>query len=543
MLGLSNVTKNQGGRTLYSNASFQAQAGDRVGLVGPNGAGKTTIFRILMGHESLDNGQLIRPNSLTLGYFSQDVGEMHGRSVLEETMAGVEDLELLKNKIAEMEVRLGEPMSDDEMADLLEAYGEAQAAFEARGGYDLDVRAQEILSGLGFTLDDFQRSVEHFSGGWKMRIALARILLLQPDALLMDEPTNHLDLESIMWLEEWLLNYKGILIMTSHDRTFMNRVVNKIVEIANGAITSYSGNYDFYEKERDIRKEQLLASFKRQQEMLAKEEEFIAKFAARASHAAQVQSRVKKLDKIDRIEIPPEEKAVRFQFNKPPRSGDDVVKMSALGKQWNSADGRSKRVFSGVTGLVKRLDKIALVGVNGAGKSTLLKIIAGQTDPTEGSCALGASLEVGYFSQHALDVLKPQWTILEQVQSVAPNASIGTLKTLLGSFLFSDDEVNKKISVLSGGEKSRVVLACILIRPVNFIILDEPTNHLDIRSREILTDALKDFEGTVIVVSHDRHFLSQISNRVFRIDHGEMQIYEGGFTEYLNSSMHDGRAH
>ena len=276
--------------------------------------------------------------------------------------------------------------------------------------------------------------------------------------------------------------------------------------------------------------------------MLSKEEEFIAKFAARASHAAQVQTRVQKLAKIDRTEIPAEEKSVKFQFNIPPRSGDDVFKMAALDKEWTAGDGRSKRVFSGVSGLVKRLDKIALVGINGAGKSTLLKIIAGQTDTSEEACSLGASLEVGYFSQHALDVLKPQWTILEQLQSVAPNASIGTLKTLLGAFLFSDDEVNK-ISVLSDGEKSRVVLACILMRPVNFIILDEPTNHLDIRSREILTDALKDFEGTVIVVSHDRHFLSQISNRVFRIAHSEMQIYEGGFTEYLNSSMHDGRAY
>ncbi len=543
MIGLSNVTKNQGGRTLYSNSSFQAQPGDRIGLVGPNGAGKTTIFRILTGEESVDNGQIIRPTALTLGYFSQDVGEMHGRSVLEETMAGVEDLAKLRARISEMEVQLGEPMDDDAMSSLLEEYGDAQATFEARGGYDLDVRAQEILSGLGFSIDDFQRSVEQFSGGWKMRIALARILLLKPDALLMDEPTNHLDLESIMWLEEWLMEFKGILIMTSHDRTFLNRVVNKIVEIAHGNITTYSGNYDFYEREREIRKEQLLASFRRQQEMLAKEEEFIAKFAARASHAAQVQSRVKKLDKIDRIEIPAEEKMVRFQFNKPPRSGDDVVKISTVGKVWDSTDGRSKKVFSGVTGLVRRLDKIALVGVNGAGKSTLLKIIAGQVEPSEGACSLGASLEVGYFSQHALEVLKPNWTILEQLQSVSPNASIGTLKTLLGAFLFSDDDVNKKISVLSGGEKSRVVLACILIRPVNFIILDEPTNHLDIRSREILMEALQDFEGTVIIVSHDRHFLSQITNRVFRIDHGEMQIYEGSFKEYLSSSMHDGKAH
>ncbi len=543
MIGMSNVTKNQGGRTLYANASFQAQPGEKVGLVGPNGAGKTTIFRILTGEEAPDQGQIIRPNSLTLGYFSQDVGEMQGRTVLEETMAGVEDLATLKSQISEMEIRLAEPMSDDEMSLLLERYGDAQATFESRGGYDLDVRAQEILSGLGFAQEDFQRSVEHFSGGWKMRIALARILLLNPDALLMDEPTNHLDLESIMWLENWLTEFKGILIMTSHDRTFMNRVVNRITEIAHGNITTYTGNYDFYEREREVRKEQLTASFRRQQEMLAKEEEFIAKFAARASHAAQVQSRVKKLEKIERIEIPPEEKAVKFQFAKPPRSGDDVVKFLGVGKTWESADGHSKRVFSGVSGTIRRLDKIALVGVNGAGKSTLLKIIAEQTHATEGECTLGASLEVGYFSQHALDVLKPHLTILEQLQSVAPNASIGTLKTLLGAFLFSDDEVNKKISVLSGGEKSRVVLASILIRPVNFIILDEPTNHLDIRSREILMDALQNFDGTLIIVSHDRHFLTQITNRVFRIDHGEMQIYEGGFKEYLNSSLHDGKAH
>lgn len=543
MIGLSNVTKNQGGKTLYANASFQAQAGEKVGLVGPNGAGKTTIFRLLTGEEAPDQGNIIRPNALTLGYFSQDVGEMSGRSVLEETMAGVADLARLKTQISDMETRLAEPMSDDEMSHLLEKYGDAQAMFESRGGYDLDVRAQEILSGLGFSQEDFGRSVEHFSGGWKMRIALARILLLNPDALLMDEPTNHLDLESIMWLENWLIEFKGILVMTSHDRTFMNRVVNRITEIAHGNITTYSGNYDFYEREREIRKEQLVASFRRQQEMLAKEEEFIAKFAARASHAAQVQSRVKKLEKIERIEIPVEEKSVKFQFVKPPRSGDDVVKLAHVGKVWESADGHSKKVFSGVSGIVRRLDKIALVGVNGAGKSTLLKIIAEQTPATDGVCTLGASLEVGYFSQHALDVLKPQHTILEQLQTVAPNASIGTLKTLLGAFLFSDDDVNKKITVLSGGEKSRVVLASILIRPVNFIILDEPTNHLDIRSREILMDALKSFEGTIIIVSHDRHFLSQITNRVFRIDHGEMQIYEGGFKEYLSSSMHDGRAH
>jgi ATP-binding cassette subfamily F protein 3 len=543
MLQFADVTKSHGGRVLFKNAGFQANAGDRIGLVGPNGAGKTTVFRLLTGKETVDTGAVSIPQKLVIGYFSQNVGEMKGRSVLQETLAGAGDLSKMAKRIAEIEGILGEPMDDDAMAKLLEEYGEIQSSFETRGGYDLDVRARTILSGLGFSEIDFERQVENFSGGWKMRIALARILLMNPDALLMDEPTNHLDLESIMWLEEWLQNYPGILIMTSHDRTFLNRVVNRIIEIASGTFTLYSGNYDFYERERVVRREQLLASYRRQQDMLAKEEEFIAKFAARASHAAQVQSRVKKLEKIDRVEIPSEEKSVKFVFNKPPRSGDDVVRMKGMGKTWHAADGHSQRVFSGVSATVRRLDKIALVGINGAGKSTLMKIIAGQTDASEGQWEIGASLEVGYFSQHALEVLDPAKSIFEMVQTAIPRASVGTVKTLLGSFLFSDDEVNKKIAVLSGGEKSRVALACILARPVNFILLDEPTNHLDIKSREILMGALKDFEGTLIVVSHDRHFLKQITNRVFKIDHGEMHVYEGGYAEYLESSQHDSRAH
>jgi len=376
-----------------------------------------------------------------------------------------------------------------------------------------------------------------------MRIALAKILLLRPEGLLMDEPTNHLDLESIMWLEEWLASYSGILILTSHDRTFMNRVINKVVEIANGTITTYAGNYDFYLREREIRKEQVIAAYRRQQEMLSKEEEFIARFAARASHAAQVQSRVKKLEKIERVEVPPEDKVVKFQFNKPPRSGEDVVRLTNLSKVYTSPDGVTKAVLTGVSGMIERLNKIALVGVNGAGKSTLLKIMAGHLEGTEGECTLGASLEVGYFSQHALEVLNPNHTILDHMQTVAPLLGVGSLKTLLGSFLFSDSDVDKKIGVLSGGEKSRVVLAGIFIKPVNFIILDEPTNHLDIKSREILKEALQNFEGTVILVSHDRHFLSEVTNRVFRINQGEMHVYEGGFGEYLSSAMNDNHAH
>ena len=543
MLGLSNVTKSQGGKVLYTGGSFTALPGDKIGLVGPNGAGKTTIFRILTGESLVDQGQVIKSSQMILGYFSQDIGEMRGNTVLAETMSGIKYLTELQAEILHMESQFADPMSDDAMAHLLEKYGDAQAFFEARGGYDLDVRAQQILGGLGFAPEDFHRPVEHFSGGWKMRIALAKILLLRPDGLLMDEPTNHLDLESIMWLEDWLASYPGILILTSHDRTFMNRVINKVVEIANGSISTYAGNYDFYLKEREIRKEQVVAAYRRQQEMLSKEEEFIARFAARASHAAQVQSRVKKLEKIERVEIPPEDKVVKFQFSKPPRSGEDVVRLTNLSKVYTSPDGISKQVLTGVSGMIERLNKVALVGVNGAGKSTLLKIIAGQLEATQGECTLGASLEVGYFSQHALDVLNPNHTIIEHLQTVAPLLNMGTLKNLLGSFLFSDSDVEKKISVLSGGEKSRVVLAGIFIKPVNFIVLDEPTNHLDIRSREILKEALQNFEGTVILVSHDRHFLCEVTNRVFRINQGEMHIYEGGFSEYLHSDMNDNHAH
>lgn len=537
MLHFTEVTKQHSGRILYKDASFQANDGEKIGLVGPNGAGKTTIFRIVTGQEKPDSGQVSYPGKTVVGYFSQDVGEMMGRTALGEVIAGAGKVSTLQVRIAQMEEKLSEPMSDDEMATLLEEYGEAQAAFESAGGYDLENRAQEILTGLGIGPLEYNRSVESFSGGWKMRIALAKILILKPGILLMDEPTNHLDLESIIWLEEWLQNYKGCLIMTSHDREFMNRVVNKIVEIDNKTITTYSGNYDFYLRERDIRREQLLATHKRQQDMLAKEEEFIAKFAARASHAAQVQSRVKKLDKIEKIEIPEEAKAVRFEFAPPPRSGDDVVRMDDLEKTWVHEDGRKKTVFSGVTGVVRRLNKIAVVGVNGAGKSTLLKLMASQAEPTNGNINVGASVNVGYFSQHALDVLNPKNTIFEEVQQYMPRASIGSVRSLLGAFLFSDDDVHKKISILSGGEKSRVVLATILIRPVNFLILDEPTNHLDIKSREILMDAIKNFEGTVIVVSHDRHFLKEVSNRVFKIGNGEMVIYDGNYEEFLHSSF------
>jgi ATP-binding cassette, subfamily F, member 3 len=534
MIHLTNISKQYGSQVLFREAGFQILPASRSGLVGPNGAGKSSLFRIITGEEELDAGEITRAKKSTIGYFSQDVGEMSGRTALEEVMAGSADTMRLADELKQMEAAMCLPQSDEEMALLLERYGIAQEEFEHRDGYNLDTRAQTVLTGLGIGPDRFNQPVESFSGGWKMRIALARILTQKPDVLLLDEPTNHLDVESIIWLEEWLADeFDGALLMTSHDRDFMNRVVTRVIEVANRTITTYGGNYDFYERERDIRREQLLASHKRQQEMLAKEEEFIARFAARASHAAQVQSRVKKIEKIERIEIPPEERAVRFEFSEPPRSGDDVLLMDGLAKVWKREDGTDHPVFSGISGVIRRGNRIALVGVNGAGKSTLLKLLAGRAEPTSGSFTLGANVELGYFSQHAMELLDPGKTVFETLQDAMPLANIGVIRNLLGAFLFSGDAIDKRIGNLSGGEKSRVVLATLLARPINFLVLDEPTNHLDIRSREILLDALRSFSGTVLLVSHDRHFLRQLVNRVFEIDHGEMRIYEGNYDYYL----------
>ncbi|MCM2322623.1 MAG: ATP-binding cassette domain-containing protein [Oligoflexia bacterium] len=538
MIHLTNITKQYGQKVLYQNASVQIRPGDRIGLVGPNGAGKTTIFRIILRQEGIDGGTVNIAEKQVIGYFSQEVGEMKGRSALEEVMAGAGRVSDLASRIAEMEARLQDsaekPLSDDDMTQLLERYGEAQLEFEQRGGYDLEARAKEILTGLGIRPEDHGRPVEHFSGGWKMRIALAQILALSPDVLLMDEPTNHLDLESIIWLEEWLMKFKGSLVMTCHDREFLNRVTSRIVEVANKTITTFSGNYEYYVREREIRAQQLLAEYRKQQDMLAKEEEFIARFAARASHAAQVQSRVKKLEKIERVEIPAEEKTIKFEFPTPPRSGNDVVKFDGVAKSWVLEDGSRRPVFSGVSGVVRRQDRVAVVGVNGAGKSTLLKIACEMTEPTQGRSTLGASVRLGYFSQHSLEVLSPEKTIYDEIHDRIPESTIGYVRNLLGAFLFSGDDVYKKNAVLSGGEKSRVVLATILAKPVNFLVLDEPTNHLDIKSRELLLDAVKGFDGTVMFVSHDRHFLRQVTNRVFEVDHGEMRIYEGGYDYYLS---------
>jgi ATP-binding cassette subfamily F protein 3 len=534
MLKLTALNLAYGERIIFKDGEFLVRPGDRIGLVGPNGAGKTSLFKVIAGLEKPDSGDISMDPGTVIGYFSQEVGEMSGRSVLEEALSGAGRVYELKLELEALEARMAEPEGLSERE--LERYGELQMEFQERGGYELETEAEVVLSGLGIAKERQGEDVGRFSGGWKMRIALARILLLKPSLLLMDEPTNHLDLESILWLESWLAAFKGDLVMTSHDREFMTRLCRTTVEVAAGAITTYSGDYDFYERERAIRREQLVASARRQEEKLAKEEEFIARFAARASHAAQVQSRVKTIEKIERIVVPADPRAIKVEFAEVPRSGEDVVVMEGLAKAWPLPSGGSREVFSGVSGMVRRRDKIALTGVNGAGKSTLLKIIAGQTGPTAGSLKLGPSVRLGYFSQYSSDVLIPSRTILEEVSERLPKASDGQIKNILGAFQFTGDDAEKRVAVLSGGEKSRVMLALILALPVNFLVLDEPTNHLDIASREVLLEALRDFEGTVMIVSHDRYFLRRLAGRVFELDRGRLGVYEGDYAYYLEKS-------
>ena len=534
MISFNSVTKNYGGQILYENASFILRPGDKVGLVGPNGAGKTTVFRVLMKEEGFDGGTITVPEKIRVAYFSQNIGEMKGRTVIEEVMSGSAKASELAAEMRKIEIKLEHDLDPDEMEKVLIQLGDYQTEFEKLGGYDLDVRAKEIITGLGVMPYDHDRDVGLFSGGWRMRIALAKVLIQQPDVMLMDEPTNYLDLESIVWLEQWLKDYKGAVLMTSHDRDFMNGIVNRIIEVNNRAITTYTGDYDYYEKEKEIRKVQQVAQYESQQAMLQKEEEFIAKFAARASHAAQVQSRVKKIDKIERVELPPEDVVMDFTFPTPPRGSNDVVIMKNLAKNWTRDDGSLHKIFSDLTATVNRLDKIAVVGVNGAGKSTLLKVICGLTEASGGESSLGPSIQVGYFSQFSLDLLNPNNTVLEEISGRLPNASNGYIRNLLAAFLFRGDDVEKKIKVLSGGEKSRVVLATLMSNNNNLLILDEPTNHLDLKSRDVLLNALKGFEGTVMYVSHDRHFLHGLSNRVFEVDKGGIRVFDSNFQYYLD---------
>src|SRR5262245_45939206 len=539
MIAFSNVSKQYGRQILFVDASFQLNPGEKVGLVGPNGSGKTTLFRMITGEEQPDEGEVSVPKKLTIGYFRQDVSEMSGRSVLDEAIAGSGRLGALHHELEELEQALGDPEQADDMERILARFGEVQEEYDHLGGYALESRTREILHGLGFEDDRIDGDVGELSGGWKMRVAMARVLLGEPDVLLMDEPTNHLDIESIIWLESFLKSRPGALLMTSHDRDFMNRIVTKIAEIDGGEIITYSGNYDFYERERAIREANREAAYARQQAMLAKEQRFIERFAAHAAKAAQVQSRVKALEKIEKIELPKKRRVVKFDFRPPPRSGEQVATLEGVTKRY----GR-RLVHDRVNLNVRRGERWCVMGKNGAGKSTLLKMIAGAVPPDEGVVKLGASLKMGYFAQQSLDVIDPDLTIEEQLQKDFPAESIGALRNLAGAFQFSGDEIDKKIRMLSGGEKTRLVMARMLLNPPNFLVLDEPTNHLDLATKEMLLEALHDFEGTMIFVSHDRAFLKGLGNRVLELGgesgtEAQPHLYPGTYEEYVARSGHE----
>ena len=539
MISFARIGKQYGKQILFVDASFQLNPGEKVGLVGPNGAGKTTLFRMIVGEEAPDEGDVAVPRKLSIGYFRQDVGEMSGRSVLEETIRGAGRVGDLHHELDELQKAMSDPDQADDMDRILARFGEVQEEYDHLDGYALEAQAREVLHGLGFDDDRVDGDVGALSGGWKMRVAMARVLLARPDVLLMDEPTNHLDIESIIWLEAFLKSLPGALLMTSHDREFMNRIVTKIAEIDSGEITVYSGNYDFYERERAIREANREAAYARQQAMLAKEQRFIERFAAHAAKAAQVQSRVKALDKIEKIELPKKRAVVKFDFRQPARSGDQVAVLEGVTKAYGK-----RVVHDGVTFNIRRGERWAVMGKNGAGKSTLLKMIAGMVPPDAGSVTLGASLQMGYFAQQSLDVLDPDLTIEEQLQKDFPDESIGMLRSLAGAFQFSGDDVDKKIRALSGGEKTRLVIARMMLRPPNFLVLDEPTNHLDLATKEMLLGALSNFEGTMIFVSHDRAFLRTLSNRVLELGgesgtEAQPHLYPGSYIEYVERTGHE----
>jgi ATPase subunit of ABC transporter with duplicated ATPase domains len=539
MISFNRINKQYGRQILFVDASFQLNPGDKVGLVGPNGAGKTTLFRMITGEESPDDGEVSVPKKLTIGYFRQDVEEMSGRSVLDEAIAGSGRVGDLHHELEALNQAMADPARVGEMEKILDRFGQVQEEYEHLGGYALESQAREVLHGLGFADDQIDGDVGALSGGWKMRVAMARVLLGRPDVLLMDEPTNHLDIESIIWLEEFLKSTPGSLLMTSHDRDFMNRIVSKIAEIDSGEITVYSGNYDFYERERAIREANKEAAYARQQAMLAKEQRFIDRFKAQAAKAPQVQSRIKALEKIEKLEPPKRRKVVEFDFRQPGRSGEQVTVIEDVHKKY----GR-RVVYDGFSLIVRRGERWCVMGRNGAGKSTLLKMVAGAVPPDAGRIEIGASVKVGYFAQQALDLLNADLTVWEQIENDFPHETTGMLRNLLGAFQFSGDDVEKKVRALSGGEKTRLVMARMLLDPPNFLVLDEPTNHLDLATKEMLVKALGDFEGTMLFVSHDRAFLRGLSNRVLELG-GETGVdsqphaYPGSYVEYVQRTGHE----
>ena len=528
MITLNHVQKQFGTKVIFKDCSLQIGVRDRVGLIGPNGSGKTTLFRMILAEESIDEGDILIAKGVKIGHLPQEVISFRGNTILDEVLKSLTNITSLQDKMKILEEELSSIEDPKEQERLAKEYGKLQERYTILGGYGLEAEAKRILQGLGFREKDFGRRTDELSGGWLMRIVLAKILLQSPDLLLLDEPTNHLDLTSLIWLEEFLANYPGAMVIVSHDRVFLNHLIDRIAEIEAEKIDFYYGDYDHYLEQKEARREILEATFKTQQRKIEQTERFIERFRAKNTKSSQVQSRIKMLEKIERIELPEKKKEIRFHFPAPRRSGHKVVEVKNLHKRYSQTV-----VYEGIDLNLYRGDKVALVGPNGAGKSTLLKILAGVLNFEEGEVILGKDVTRAYFAQHQFDILRPENTVFEELLSVVTDESQTELRTLLGAFLFSGDDIEKKVSVLSGGEKSRLILAKMLLKPANFLLLDEPTSHLDIPSRNVLEMALKQFQGTICLITHDRHLINEIANKIIEIDNGVPHLYPGNYDYYL----------